>query len=115
MNQLTALSAATLFALAAGVSAGEQAKPAAGASIAPTVAIAAVEAAKPDAGFAALDKDGDASLLQTDFPTAHDLSTDLFAAFDTDKDQRLSSAEYVVYSGGRADDDSAEDEEEEAE
>ena len=114
MNQLTALSLTTLFALAASAAAAEQSKPALSRSTTPPVVEANVGVAV-DPGFSALDKDGDASLLQTDFPTSHDLSTDLFAAFDTNSDQRLSSAEYAVYSGGRAEDDSAEDEEEEAE
>jgi len=113
MNPLTALSVTTLFALAASAAAAEQSKPALARSTTPPVVEATAKVGVAvDPGFSALDKDGDASLLQTDFPTAHDLSTDLFAAFDTNSDQRLSSAEYAVYSGGRAGDDSADDEEE---
>lgn len=111
----TVLTAATLFGLSAGIGAAEQPRTTTTASVAtPLVSTTATKSLAIDPRFAALDKDGDASLLQSDIPAGHDLSTDLFASFDTDQDQRISSAEFAVYAGGN-DDGMVEEDEEEAE
>lgn len=107
MKALTTLAAATLFGIAASAVAAAEAQQV-------TTKAATSTSRSVDPRFAAMDKDGDGSLLQGDMPAGHDLGTDLFAAFDIDKDQRISSAEFAIYAGGP--DDSAEgDEEEEGE
>ena len=117
MKKFTLLTAAILFALAAGVSrASDDAKPATDALATTPVVTTTIDTTAPvDPAFASLDKDGDGSLLQADIPAGHDLSTDLFAAFDTNKDDRLSSDEYAIYAGGGTDADAMEEDEAEAE
>ncbi len=68
-----------------------------------------------DTSFAALDRNGDGVLVQDEFPAGHDLATDLFSAFDTDNDQRLTPAEYRLYASNanQSVDESAEIEEDE--
>ncbi len=115
LHKLGVLTAATLFGLAVstGASATEQTKPLADTATNPAVVDTAPNTSVSiDPRFTVLDKDGDGSLLQSDVPASHDLGTDLFAAFDTDKDQRLSSAEFAVYAGSN---DAAVEEEEEEE
>ena len=115
MNKLTVMTAAALFGLAAAAGATEQPnKPMTERATTPPVVDTATNTSVAiDPRFTALDRDGDGSLLQGDLPADHDLSTDLFASFDTDKDQRLSSAEFGVYAGSN--DADMEEEEEEAE
>lgn len=108
MKALTPLAAATLLGIAASAAAAAEPQKAA-VDAAPASATHASSSIDPR--FAAMDKDGDGSLLQGDMPAGHDLGTDLFSAFDIDKDQRISRAEFAVYAGGP--DDSAEGEEEE--
>ncbi len=109
-KSFSVLAAATMFGLVAGIGATEAAKSATG-----TVAAAPVaqSAASVDPRFAVLDTDGDGSLLQGELPAGHDLGTDLFAAFDTNQDLRISSAEFAVYAGGS--NDAVEGDEEESE
>lgn len=117
MNSLTSLAASTLLCIAASAGAADSAQPINDkATAAPvTLASASLKSVPIDPRFAAMDKDGDGSLLQGDFPAGHDLGTDLFASFDTDSDQRMSRAEFTVYAGGNVSDAASEEEEEEAE
>lgn len=101
MNKLKMLTAATMLGLAATLGATESTKPAAAdaTATAPIAGAATEIQTTADPQFAALDTNGDGSLVQGDFPVGHDLDSDLFMSFDTDSDQRLSAAEYSIYAG----------------
>lgn len=62
------------------------------------VALSSAAAAEGTKKFEDLDKDGDGSITQADVPADHELATS-FASYDTDKDTKLSRAEFDAYTG----------------